>query len=251
MASTYRLRLHRDAIESKAEQVISHFDPYARRKNRSPIYEVVRGLREQFNIRFYFDQDLGLGKSGKKILGRFDFRPRQIFVHKVLPWDSPRFRWTLCHEVGHLVLHRRLTASAISRDPAFVDTKEQLRFVRTGNRSEKAWIEWQANQFAAALLLPRAILQPAVTIIHRQLGIPRPGCIYLDDQHRNYRDYAETLRLLAERLNASKTMLRIRLLHLGTLVDARRLEQDHVGETTRRLLSDAIMTIGGKGAVNL
>jgi len=218
MPSQSRHRLSRNDIDAKAEEVALHFDPHAFARLSSPIYEVVTGLNDVYHIPFHFDQDLGYSAKGKKILGRFDFEPRQIFIDKVLPYDSPRFRWTLCHEVGHLVLHRKLNPRLISRDaPQFVDTRTELRFIRSARWSEIEWIEWQANQFASGLLLPRPIVHTAVVVVQRELDIPRPGSIYLDDQPWNVRDYIRVLRHVSTRLSVSRTVLRIRLLHLASL----------------------------------
>jgi Zn-dependent peptidase ImmA (M78 family) len=239
MPSQIRQRLNRNDIDTKAEEVVLHFDAQAFARPRSPIYEIVTGLTKTYNIPFVFNQDLGYSKSGKKILGRFDFKPRQILIDKILPNDSPRFRWTLCHEIGHLVLHRKLDPKLISRDkPQFVDTRTELRFLRTAQRSELEWIEWQANQFAAALLLPRPIVHTAVVAVQHKLEIPRPGWIYLDEQPRNLRDYINVLRNVSERLNVSRTVLRIRLINLGILVDERRSKKDHIQNVLRSLFTE-------------
>ena len=239
MPSQSRLRLRREDIDTKVEEVVLHFNPQALNRLRSPIYEVVTGLKEVYHVPFHFDQDLGYSARGKKILGRFDYQPRQILIDKILPSDSPRFRWTLAHEVGHFVLHRKLNPRMISRDtPQLVDTREELRFIRTARWSELAWVEWQANQFASGLLLPRAIVFTAVFEVQRQLNIPRPGSIYLDDQPWNVRDYISILRHVAGKLSVSRTVLRIRLLNLGILTDARRSSRDHVQGALRALFSE-------------
>jgi len=239
MTSQVRQRLTRDDIDSKAEEVALHFDPNAFARSSSPIYEIVTGLKNTYHIPFHFDQRLGSSVKGKKILGRFDFQPRRILIDEILPYDSPRFRWTLCHEIGHLVLHRKLDPKLISRDSqGFVDTREELRFIRTARWSDLHWIEWQANQFASALLLPRSIVLEAVFAVQRELNIPRPGSIYLDDQLCNLRAYISILRCVAEKLNVSRTVLRIRLLNLGILNDARRHSRDHVQEALRALFSE-------------
>lgn len=232
-------RLRREDIDAKAEEVILHFDLQAFSRSHSPCYAVVRGLAEVYHIPIHFDQDLGYSVRGKKILGQFTFQPRQIAIDKVLPYDSPRFRWTLSHEVGHLVLHRKLNPKLISRDgPSFVDTRTELRFIRTARWSALDWVEWQANQFASALLLPRPVVLAAVCAAQLELNIPRPGSIYLDDQPCNLRDCIALLRRVAGRLNVSRSMLRFRLLHLGILTDARRSSRDHVQETLRALFSE-------------
>jgi Zn-dependent peptidase ImmA (M78 family) len=239
MPSQVRQRLNRNDIDAKAEEVALHFDSQAFARPRSPIYQIVTGLTQTYGIPFIFNQDLGDSASGKKILGRFDFKPRQILIDKILPYDFPRFRWTLCHEIGHLVLHRKLDPKLISRDkPEFIDTRNELRFLRTAQRSELEWIEWQANQFAAALLLPRPIVHAAVVAVQHQLDIPRAGWIYLDEQPRNLRDYINVLRNVSERLSVSRTVLRIRLINLGILVDERRSRKDHIQNALRSLFSE-------------
>jgi len=215
--------LNRNDIDAKAEEVISHFDDAALSRQVSPIYQVLDGLVSKYRTPFHFDQDLGHSPQGRKILGRYDFQPRQILIDRVLPYDSPRFRWTLCHEIGHLVLHRKIDPKLVSREkPQFVDTRTQLHFIRTANRSELEWIEWQANQFASAMLLPRPILLSALITLQTERGIRRLGSVYLDDQPWNLTDYATILRDLSRKLNVSRTILRIRMLNLGILVDARR-----------------------------
>jgi Zn-dependent peptidase ImmA (M78 family) len=239
MAFQSRSRLRREDIDAKAEEVVLHFNAQAFKRLTSPIYEVVTGLKDIYHIPFDFGQDLGYSPKGKKILGRFDFQPRHILIDKVLPYDSPRFRWTLCHEVGHFVLHRKLKPKLISRDaPQFIDTRTELRFIRTARWSELNWVEWQANQFASALLLPRPNVLTAVCEVQRELNIRRVGSIYLDDQPWNVRDYVSVLRNVAGKLNVSRTVLRIRLLHLGILTDARRAGKDHVQEALRSLFSE-------------
>lgn len=234
-----RRRLSRDEIDAQSEKVALHFDPAAFRRKTSPLYDVVNGFKEQYHVPFLFDQELGHSKRGGKILGRFDFDSRRISIDRVLPYDSPRFRWTICHELGHLVLHRKLDPKLISLEkPTFVDTRTQLRFVMTATRSELEWVEWQANKFASALLLPRPIVHTALSELQHQLEIPRPGSIYLDDQRHNIAAYAMTLGLLAQQLGVSRTMLRIRLLDLGVLIDARPLHRNPVQDALRALFSE-------------
>jgi Zn-dependent peptidase ImmA (M78 family) len=234
-----RRRLSREQIDEKAEEVLRFFRPDVFQLSNSPLYSVVEGLLANSWVRFGFNVDLGFSSSGRKILGQFDFEPRTIQIDKILPNDSPRFRWTLAHEIGHLVLHRKLDRSLITvSPPVFIDTREHLQYLRTAERSELEWVEWQANQFAAALLLPRPIVYQSLVAVQREQDIPRAGTIFVDDQVHNRIACEVTLRTMSERLNVSRSVLRYRLLHLGLLVDARRSERDHIQHTVRALLCE-------------
>lgn len=64
-----------------------------------------------------------------------------------------RQRFTIAHELGHLELHREMLTASVHVDknfPALMRSSESA----TGNEE----IEIQANQFAAELLMPRALI---------------------------------------------------------------------------------------------
>lgn len=66
-----------------------------------------------------------------------------------------RYHFTLAHEVGHWHLHRRFFAAGRSGGPDFVG--------RTPFRSR---IEYQADRFAAFLLMPRRLVRRAWERVH-------------------------------------------------------------------------------------
>jgi Zn-dependent peptidase ImmA (M78 family) len=68
-----------------------------------------------------------------------------------------RQRFTLAHEFGHLVLHKHLITSVVHVDKTFPFL---LRNPKSASGKDK--IEIQANQFAAELLMPEAILAKAL-----------------------------------------------------------------------------------------
>ena len=214
----------RDYIDQKAEEVLSFFSPECLKYgNPPPIYDIVHGLQQQFAIPFSFDSDLGT-RNGKKVLGRFDFSPRSIHVDKALPYDSPRFRWTLCHEIGHLVLHRTLAknGAVISQDQRLVDTRTELRFGTKSTYSDAQWVEWQASQFASSMLLPRSpLFARLVSFQETELQIRNKGNIYVDDNARNIANYLKTINHLHMLFQTSKTILIRRLRSLGILQDNR------------------------------
>jgi Zn-dependent peptidase ImmA (M78 family) len=138
------------------------------------------------------------------------------------------------------VLHRHLDPKLIGDDRPLVDTRHELFFMRTAAKTDRQWIEWQANKFAAALLLPRPILKRTLVAIQNILEVPNPGHIYVDDQPANLRDFDATIAQLSAHLGASKTMVRIRLTDLDLLTDARPQSQDPVQKTLRSLIQSVI-----------
>lgn len=74
--------------------------------------------------------------------------------------NSDRKRFTIAHELGHYFLHREMT-------------KEITDTVKTMNRTKSYWdnFEYQANDFAANLLMPRSyIFKESMALItqHKQ-----------------------------------------------------------------------------------
>ncbi len=78
-----------------------------------------------------------------------------------------RQRFTLGHELGHLILHKNLSTIAIHVD-------KKLPFLLRNQKSATGQdkIEIQANQFAAELLMPELVLMKAL----------RKQSFYIDDE---------------------------------------------------------------------
>ncbi len=75
-----------------------------------------------------------------------------------------RYRFTLAHEVGHVVLHAELF-----REHRFRGVDEWKRFVRTFPDLELSRLEWQAHSFAGLVLVPSDALQREVKAAARQV----------------------------------------------------------------------------------
>jgi len=69
---------------------------------------------------------------------------------RVLERLPARYRFTLAHELGHVVLHGD-TLKAVA--PASIP--DWKVFVRVLADSDREWLEWQAYAFAGLLLVPR------------------------------------------------------------------------------------------------
>lgn len=91
-----------------------------------------------------------------------------------LEQDSPRPRFSVCHEVGHVVLHVPELVK-LSRMP-----HKQAALLRDTAAPHPAYLdtEWQANAFAAAFLMPAQALREmeksgnlSSSYVQRELGV--------------------------------------------------------------------------------
>lgn len=113
------------------------------------------------------------------VLGAIYFNDKKIVIDQSLvPEDFPsmrgRYHFTLAHELGHWRLHRHLylrRAGERTLLPGGAPRPDHV--LRAGQSDPK---EFQANKFAACLLMPRDMVKRAW---HEQYGSMDP--IYLDD----------------------------------------------------------------------
>ena len=104
-----------------------------------------------------------------------------------------RQRFSIAHELGHLALH----------EPAFqIDEHAFVSFRNSKSSSASDPHEIEANQFAAALLMPEALLRTCL------------------DQLGENPDVEESIRKLAQRFDVSTQAMTIRLTSLGEITPA-------------------------------
>jgi Zn-dependent peptidase ImmA (M78 family) len=95
-----------------------------------------------------------------------------------------RQRFTIAHELAHLELHRDLISSEVHVDKQFpVLMRDSVSATGT------ELIEIEANNFAAALLMPKALLEEALARIEFDIEDPSP----LDEMAKRFRVSRQTL----------------------------------------------------------
>ena len=219
-------------IEKKAEEVIEFFNiDILCSPCETPLLSFLEETAQRFKFDYDLLQDLGNNSHGHRILGKFRFKPRTIFVDKSVNGDL-RQKFILGHEFGHLVLHRNVLIK--KSDYADVDISDTEKDLVTGKKiftTPRDWLEWQANQFASAMLMPRATILTALIAAQKSLDIHRNlGRIYLDDQPYNFQGFMQTLDKLKEVYQVTNTNLEIRLSDLGLLIDVRGKSTKHISE---------------------
>lgn len=160
------------------------------------------------------------------VLGATWFREDRVCIDQSLEGKQARFAFTVAHEIGHWQLHRPLfemekltlplfpSAAGVAAGPAVV--------CRSSER--KAPAEWQADQFAARLLMPAAaVLSTArhlfgdnIPVVVESLSAARKARV-LDPRLRSV---ADDVIASGSFLNVSNEAMCYRLLELKLVLGA-------------------------------
>lgn len=220
------------AIELKAEEVISFFDKAILDEPQpTPLREYVAVLCKRFNVKRSYSDSLGVTKYGNVILGKTQLKPLGLYVDVSLA-DDPRFNFVLAHELGHVVLHRSVNVKKTGyEDQEIADT--EIDFV-TGKKNlitPRDWLEWQANYFASAILMPRLSIMATVLQKQKEMDIKRNlGRIVLEPKEYSVRDYKEIRNHIEIVFSVNATNVECRLKDLGILIDRMNLDVQHISE---------------------
>ncbi len=147
------------------------------------------------------------------VLGKIEFEPLRIFISE--NQDDNRKRFTFCHEVGHLVLHKTLLENKIDNK---IDTGNSLKLSFQATNLSSKRLEIQANIFASHLLLPSKPLIKDVAKYFDNFNINK-GYLYLDKQAINISLVNTLLRKLSDKYGASMEATKIKLISLNLLRD--------------------------------
>ncbi len=226
--------MSRVQIEQRVGDMLQYLLPEQAESFQPPNLEkIAEVLQSKYNVHFSTKDELGAIR-GNKILGMFTVEPLTIHVCSTLTEWSSIFRRTFAHELGHLVLHRKLLGKGkyISKEKPIIDTFRQLKYRETAELSDLGWAEWQANEFAMSLLLPRKYMQMLVIKAHQELGISHNiGTVYLDDQPINKMDFHRVIHKINQASGAKVPLIKRKLRFLGILEDHRKKRSQSVFES--------------------
>lgn len=222
-------------IDRRAEKFLKLFDmSLVVEPQVTPLLDVCDWLRNDFDIPISWDANLGRAGSGKRINGAFDFETRSIRIDRSLEPDSPRFRFTLAHEIGHLVLHRKIPAgvrTAVIGDQ-HVDVDEDMSSdLPSAERSDLEWLEWQANYFAGALLMPEQSVRTAVVMKQQERHVTRNlGRIYVDWRGKAVGELNAALAYLTALYSVTRGVAEVRLSQLEIIQQEAPPRMRHISE---------------------
>lgn len=156
-----------------------------------------------------------------KILGEIDFETKDVFISDILEEGLPRWRFTIAHELGHIILHSdQIIKSNIKAIEDYFDDE----MVENVNISDKtiSRMEIQANMFASLLLMPPHYFELIYRGIFVRDGIRNYPELNTDDQPCNIIGNNKLIAEMAVMFDVSKAAIRNRLLDLGYLKEKHR-----------------------------
>jgi|JI10StandDraft_1071094.scaffolds.fasta_scaffold164628_2 Zn-dependent peptidase ImmA (M78 family) len=209
-------------LEKITENIIRKFDQNIFKECKPlEINKFINFLMDEYKVKTTFLPILEK-ENNLQLLGYYDNKNKNIFVDESIQ-EIGKKNFVYFHEVGHSILHTDLKISQQVYNN-FSDSEFNFALDKYELTNVKNWIEWQANQFAASILMPKENVKIFLNYIQKEkLKILRNvGKIFLDDQPVNIEDYKTTIDLLAKYFKVSKSAMEYRLNALELINDERK-----------------------------
>ncbi|WP_299115823.1 ImmA/IrrE family metallo-endopeptidase [uncultured Winogradskyella sp.] len=228
-------RLSKKDINTIAIELLDRIDNnITERYWRTPLDKVTDYLEENYSTTINNTSYL-VDNSGDVQLGYYDIKNNIIYINVTIV-NTVRYPFVLSHEIGHLILHRELKTHQFTYDN-FKDSEYSLFIQQNLLANDKNWVEWQANCFAACLLMPEKTMIARLINVQTKMGISKQGRIYLDQQKINKEDFRNIVNDLSLFFGVSKISVEYRLESLGLIEHPPLTEEDEIGREFLRNLS--------------
>jgi hypothetical protein len=220
--------LKKEVIEAEALSLLAEYGQVA--APPVPIDDIVElHLKLTFEI-MDLQQIFGVGD----VHGAIWFRAQRVGVDQSLG----RYHFTLAHEAGHWRLHQHLFLRRMDQPSLFPDQEQKPDYICRSSEKKKP-VEWQADQFAANLLMPRDMVKRSwlewrgnmESIVLADLGdmrrqiltaeVLRRGGFKAGDSAIDDMVLEHCSRPLADKFQVSAEAMRIRLEDMGLLLRKR------------------------------
>lgn len=181
-------------------------------RGKLDIDELCTFLKKHYNVQFDYDVELN---DEENVLGKISFKPLKISISNQLQIQSPRWRFTLAHEVGHLILHKEKLTAYLDE---YTDNENSILNNLGIATIQNDRLEIQANMFASILLVPNEYLLGCVLDYFKRENINK-GYLYLDSQTCNIKLVHNLLYELHDYFGISKEVAKYRLIENKLLID--------------------------------
>jgi len=158
------------------------------------------------------------------VLGATWFEDKVIRLDSSLEGQEGRLAFTLGHEIGHWWMHRPIVEMGKVTLPLYsFDENRPARPALVCRSTKKDSAEWQADTFAARLLMPEADVRAAAKQARDGLPVAIPDLKALQGGsgfNPELRDLAAEVIAAGNFTNVSNQAMRIRLVDLKLVIDA-------------------------------
>jgi hypothetical protein len=168
----------------------------------------------------FSDYKMELMSLEKKIQEEIIMSGTIVIDARLMPEEHHhRRRFTVCHEASHWIIHRQMyypddRKYCLRTSKSYIMCREAdpNRNKPRGYWTDKDWMEWQADKFSSAMLMPASVFYPTAQAVmkkHHSSNYIIEGC--------GSKDAADVITELTEIFDVSRTAVRIRLKQAGLL----------------------------------
>ena len=214
ISSVFRVKyLKKEEIEGEAECVVQQYTKIVNPHDVIPL-DIDLITEKVANLTLIVD-DLKNRFSLEDVLGALSVGEKTLMIDGHLEENTGRFNFTCAHELGHWYLHRHYLTENKNQLNLFDDIHKVSIVCRSSCAKEP--IEWQADFFAGAILMPKLHFSGYFSnlLSNRSIDINDPG------YKKVLSEKPEVLRFLIEELaksfKVSKEATRVRLSILDML----------------------------------
>lgn len=191
------------------------------------ILRLCERISELYDADFDFDQIPS--SFTETTIGLIQYNPLKISVNPKIGKASARWRFTVVHEIGHLILHSHILKDYFASNA----DSEQLQIMSAGiSREIIKRMEIQANVFASRVIMPPLYFEKVVLNYFKRESINKPF-LYWDNQKENWALVMTLLGELETIFGVSKEAAKIKLKSLGLLKGA--VVTESVGDHLRAM----------------
>ena len=183
-------------------------DIYNQYKSDNGQLDVLKILNK-FNISVFTTEEM----IDQDTIAEINFSQKKITLFGESKFSEAQFNFALAHEIGHLLLgHDKYLKS--ERQISNTSTKIEFTTFLPINLDR---IEYQANYFAACLLLPETVITSTLIHLIKKHKVTYRGfaLLYIDEQPCNLDNYSKICIPIANFFRVSQEALKIRLTELN------------------------------------
>lgn len=190
------------------------YNKYKTKDHKLDIYKILNKL----NIKVKITEEI----KNKDVIAEINFTKKEITLFGKNIFSDTQYFFALAHEIGHFYLNH--DKYLITEQKTDVNS---TNIVPIGINFNIKRMEFQANYFAACLVLPKIFLTRIFIELLKENDVLHRGfsALYIDDQPCNLENYRKICLPLCNYFNVSQETLKIRLTELGLATFNREFDQ--------------------------